>query len=212
LGFWKQLVDYELALTGKNSVKIIPSAIGYIPDIYENEVRSLVWAKQNPDSAGTLAALTPAPSYPTRITNKLTGMNNNNNSKSTTSRLGQPVSSLTDMQAASSPPNTSAHLLNRSSQGSSASQAIDNILVPKLATLSMPSSSSYDPVEAVGSADSSKNGKNYRLNQQLQQHQLHNQQQQQQQLKLDSNDMMASISKSNYTTTYQSSFQSRPRN
>ena len=57
MGFWKQLVDYEHSLFEANSVKIIPSAIGYIPDIYESEVRSMQWAKSNPTSAGTLAAL-----------------------------------------------------------------------------------------------------------------------------------------------------------
>ena len=53
-------------MLGKNSIHIVPSAIGFIPDIYENEVKSLVWAKQNPDSAGTLAATTPSNSYPTK--------------------------------------------------------------------------------------------------------------------------------------------------
>ena len=56
LGFWRQLVEYEYSLFGKNSIKIIPSNIGYIPDIYENEVKSMMWAKSNPNSAGTLAA------------------------------------------------------------------------------------------------------------------------------------------------------------
>lgn len=59
LGFWKQLVDYEMSLFGKNTVKIIPSSIGYIPDVYENEVRSMQWARNNPSLAGTLAASTP---------------------------------------------------------------------------------------------------------------------------------------------------------
>lgn len=41
LGFWKQLIDYEVNLFGTNSVKIIPSGIGPIPDIYENEVKNM---------------------------------------------------------------------------------------------------------------------------------------------------------------------------
>lgn len=41
LGFWKQLIDYEINLFGTNSVKIIPSGIGPIPDIYENEVKNM---------------------------------------------------------------------------------------------------------------------------------------------------------------------------
>lgn len=56
MGFWKQLVDYEYSLFGTNSVKVIPSTIGFIPDIYESEVRSMQWAKSNPALAGTLAA------------------------------------------------------------------------------------------------------------------------------------------------------------
>ena len=56
LGFWRQLVEYENSLFGRTSVKIVPSSIGFIPDIYENEVKSMQWAKTNPVSAGTLAA------------------------------------------------------------------------------------------------------------------------------------------------------------
>lgn len=41
LGFWKQLIDYEINIFGTNSVKIIPSGIGPIPDIYENEVKNM---------------------------------------------------------------------------------------------------------------------------------------------------------------------------
>lgn len=43
LGFWKQLIDFEYNLFGVNSVKIIASAIGPIPDIYENEVKNMQW-------------------------------------------------------------------------------------------------------------------------------------------------------------------------
>lgn len=44
LGFWKQLVEYELKLYGRNSVRIIPSNIGFIPDIYENEIKNMIWS------------------------------------------------------------------------------------------------------------------------------------------------------------------------
>jgi atypical dual specificity phosphatase len=47
LGFWKQLVDYERKIFGKNSVKIISSSIGFIPDLYENEIKNMVWATPN---------------------------------------------------------------------------------------------------------------------------------------------------------------------
>ena len=38
-------------------MRIVPSSIGFIPDIYENEVRSLIWAKQKLESSSTLAAI-----------------------------------------------------------------------------------------------------------------------------------------------------------
>ena len=44
-GFWKQLVDYEKTLFGTNSVKIIQTSIGLIPDVYENEVRTMIFVK-----------------------------------------------------------------------------------------------------------------------------------------------------------------------
>lgn len=46
LGFWQQMVGYELSLFGINSVKIIPSNIGFIPDIYEQEVKNMQWDRQ----------------------------------------------------------------------------------------------------------------------------------------------------------------------
>jgi atypical dual specificity phosphatase len=51
LGFWQQLVDYEYRLFKFNSVKLIASNIGPIPDIYENEVRTMQWMKDNNHSA-----------------------------------------------------------------------------------------------------------------------------------------------------------------
>ncbi|RNA31146.1 dual specificity phosphatase 14 [Brachionus plicatilis] len=68
VGFWKQLIAYEKKLFNKNSVKIVDSGIGDIPDIYENEVRSMIWGRNNPELAGTLVAQKkleqPKPSIP----------------------------------------------------------------------------------------------------------------------------------------------------
>ena len=49
LGFWKQLIDYEISLFGLNSVKIIASNIGPIPDVYENEVKNMQFGVQQPE-------------------------------------------------------------------------------------------------------------------------------------------------------------------
>ncbi len=48
LGFWKQLIDYEIKLFGQNSVKIIASNIGPIPDVYESEVKNMQFGMMNP--------------------------------------------------------------------------------------------------------------------------------------------------------------------
>ncbi len=42
LGFWSQLVEYERKLFGQTSVKMIPSSIGFIPDVYENEFKNMI--------------------------------------------------------------------------------------------------------------------------------------------------------------------------
>lgn len=41
-GFWEQLIRYEFQLFGKNTVHMVPSSVGVIPDIYEKEVRSMI--------------------------------------------------------------------------------------------------------------------------------------------------------------------------
>ncbi|XP_012619403.1 dual specificity protein phosphatase 18 [Microcebus murinus] len=41
-GFWEQLIHYELQLFGKNTVRMVSSPMGVIPDIYEKEVRSMI--------------------------------------------------------------------------------------------------------------------------------------------------------------------------
>ncbi|XP_071501196.1 dual specificity protein phosphatase 14-like [Diadema antillarum] len=41
-GFWKQLITYEHRLYGKNSVKMIYTPAGAIPDIYAHEMKNFV--------------------------------------------------------------------------------------------------------------------------------------------------------------------------
>ena len=41
-GFWEQLIRYEFQLFGKNTVHMVNSSMGLIPDIYEKEVRLMV--------------------------------------------------------------------------------------------------------------------------------------------------------------------------
>ncbi|KAM6156193.1 dual specificity protein phosphatase 18 [Rhynchocyon petersi] len=41
-GFWEQLIHYEFQLFGKNTVRMVSSPIGMIPDIYEKEVRLMI--------------------------------------------------------------------------------------------------------------------------------------------------------------------------
>jgi hypothetical protein len=48
LGFWRQMIDYEKKLLGSNSVKIIGSNFGAIPDVYEAEMKNMYW--HNPGS------------------------------------------------------------------------------------------------------------------------------------------------------------------
>ncbi|KAM4745283.1 dual specificity protein phosphatase 14 [Anableps anableps] len=42
LGFWRQLIEYEAELRGSTSVRMVPSNLGEIPDIYEEEARNMV--------------------------------------------------------------------------------------------------------------------------------------------------------------------------
>lgn len=41
-GFWRQMVIYEQNLFGKKSIKMVSSPIGWIPDIYEKELKNFV--------------------------------------------------------------------------------------------------------------------------------------------------------------------------
>ncbi|XP_066116243.1 dual specificity protein phosphatase 18 [Saccopteryx bilineata] len=41
-GFWEQLIHYEFQLFGKNTVHMVNSPVGVIPDIYEKEVHLMV--------------------------------------------------------------------------------------------------------------------------------------------------------------------------
>lgn len=40
-GFWKQLIRYEMELRGRNTVLMVPSSMGEIPNIYEEEARNM---------------------------------------------------------------------------------------------------------------------------------------------------------------------------
>ncbi len=42
-GFWKQMIQYERGVRGKSSVRMVPSSIGWIPDVYQEEMKGLVW-------------------------------------------------------------------------------------------------------------------------------------------------------------------------
>ena len=63
------MVDYELSLFGTNSVRIIPSNIGFIPDIYEAEVKNMQWAKNVPQMV----------TMPPIFSENFQNQNNNNN-------------------------------------------------------------------------------------------------------------------------------------
>ncbi|XP_068167761.1 dual specificity protein phosphatase 18 [Antennarius striatus] len=41
-GFWKQLIRFEMELRGCNTVRMVSSPIGEIPDIYEEEARHMI--------------------------------------------------------------------------------------------------------------------------------------------------------------------------
>ncbi|KAL8591813.1 hypothetical protein ACOMHN_047073 [Nucella lapillus] len=47
VGFFKQLVDYERRLFGRNSVRMVPSPIGLIPDVYLKEVEQSCYVYPN---------------------------------------------------------------------------------------------------------------------------------------------------------------------
>lgn len=41
-GFWEQLIRYEMELRGSNSVSMVSSSMGDIPDIYEEEAKNMM--------------------------------------------------------------------------------------------------------------------------------------------------------------------------
>lgn len=41
-GFWKQLIDYECSLRGANSVTMVDSPLGQVPDLYEKNTTHLI--------------------------------------------------------------------------------------------------------------------------------------------------------------------------
>lgn len=42
VGFWKQLIGYEMLLLGCNSVHMVASSMGEIPDVYQDEARNML--------------------------------------------------------------------------------------------------------------------------------------------------------------------------
>lgn len=47
VGFFRQLIDYEKRLFGRNTVKMVQSSVGPIPDIYKKETENMVWLPGN---------------------------------------------------------------------------------------------------------------------------------------------------------------------
>ncbi|XP_052810864.1 dual specificity protein phosphatase 14-like isoform X2 [Mya arenaria] len=43
VGFWRQMIEFERRLFGRNTVKMIPSGIGPIPEVYKEEAKNMVW-------------------------------------------------------------------------------------------------------------------------------------------------------------------------
>ncbi|KAL4233140.1 Dual specificity protein phosphatase 14 [Mactra antiquata] len=41
VGFWRQLIEYERRLFGRNTVKMVPSGIGPIPDVYKEATKNM---------------------------------------------------------------------------------------------------------------------------------------------------------------------------
>jgi len=73
LGFWNQLIAYEMQLKKENSVKMIPTQFGHLPDVAFEDLKQLR-VQQQPGSV-----LFSAPSFNPTITNS------NNSSTNTTS-------------------------------------------------------------------------------------------------------------------------------
>lgn len=43
VGFWRQLIEYERRILGRNSVKMVSSSMGMIPEVYQEEFRNMVY-------------------------------------------------------------------------------------------------------------------------------------------------------------------------
>lgn len=43
LGFWRQLIDYERKLRGANTVRMVKTGVGLVPDVYEAETKNMSW-------------------------------------------------------------------------------------------------------------------------------------------------------------------------
>lgn len=42
-GFWKQLIEYEIMIRKTSSVKMVPTTLGMMPDVYRDEIKPLSW-------------------------------------------------------------------------------------------------------------------------------------------------------------------------
>lgn len=52
IGFWRQLIDFERRLFGRNTVKMVSSSIGLIPDVYKKETENMVWLPRSSGARG----------------------------------------------------------------------------------------------------------------------------------------------------------------
>ena len=50
IGFFRQLIDYEVKVTGQQSVHMVDSPIGCLPDVYEEQTRHMVWLPDHPET------------------------------------------------------------------------------------------------------------------------------------------------------------------
>ena len=43
VGFWKQLIEYENHVRKEETVRMVPSPFGHLPDVYEEEIKPMSW-------------------------------------------------------------------------------------------------------------------------------------------------------------------------
>ena len=52
VGFFRQLIDYERRLFGDNTVRMVESPMGFIPDVYLAQTQGLMWMDGSDDATG----------------------------------------------------------------------------------------------------------------------------------------------------------------